>query len=75
MLGVSRVFLIKLLDREQIPFHMVGTHRRIYARDVLKFKAQRDHARRKALDDLVQAEIDEGLYDRVPMRPDDRPGQ
>ncbi len=33
MLGVSRQFLIKLLERDEIPHHMVGTHRRIYVRD------------------------------------------
>lgn len=26
---------------------------------------------REILDDLVQSEIDEGLYDRVPMKPDE----
>lgn len=67
LLAVSRQFLIQLLESNQISFHMVGTHRRVYARDVLAFKAQRDSARRKALDDLAHAEMEEGLYDRVPL--------
>jgi excisionase family DNA binding protein len=65
MLGVSRQFLVNLLEKGEIPFHKVGTHRRIYARDVLSYKARRDAARRKALDDLVRAEYEEGIYDKV----------
>ncbi len=67
MLGVSRQFLVKLLESDRMPFHMVGTHRRVYARDVLAFKARRDSARRGILDDLARAESEEGLYDRVPV--------
>lgn len=66
MLGVSRQFLVKLLDTGQIPHHKVGTHRRIYMRDLLKYKATRDGVRRKTLDDLVEAELEDGLYDREP---------
>lgn len=63
MLGTSRQFLVNLLEKGEIPFHLVGTHRRIYARDVLAYKAKRDAARRKALDDLARAEYEEGIYD------------
>jgi excisionase family DNA binding protein len=66
MLGVSRQFLVKLLDANQIPHHKVGTHRRIYVKDLLTYKAERDGHRRKLLDDLVEAEIEEGLYDLQP---------
>jgi excisionase family DNA binding protein len=70
MLGVSRQFLVKTLDSDQIPHHKVGTHRRIYVRDLLKYKAERDGRRRKLLDDLVEAEIQEGLYDAQPPSDD-----
>ena len=73
LLGLSRQFLIGLLEKDEIPFHMVGTHRRLYARDVLAYKAKRDTARRKTLDDLAQAEYAEGIYQRVPN--DSDPGQ
>ena len=66
MLGVSRQFLIGLLDKKEIPYHMVGTHRRLYAREVLAYKANRDTARSKTLDDLARAEAEQGTYDRVP---------
>ena len=66
LLGVSRQFLIGLLEKREIPFHMVGTHRRLYVRDVLAYKAKRDTARRKTLDDLERQEYEQGTYDRVP---------
>jgi len=72
MLGVSRQFLIKVLERDEIPHHMVGTHRRVYVRDLLAYKAKRDSKRRKILDDLTRAEAEDGLYDLEP--PDDLAG-
>jgi len=69
-LGVSRQFLVNLLERNGIPYHMVGTHRRIYVRDLLAYKANRDSKRRQVLDQLTRAESDDGLYDLEP--PHDR---
>ena len=46
-LGVSRQFLVQMLENHEMPFHMVGTHRRVYARDVLGFKGKRDSGRSK----------------------------
>lgn len=51
---------------------MVGTHRRLYARDVLAFKAKRGTVHRKAFDDLARAEYGQGI-DMVPE--DLNPGQ
>lgn len=73
LLGMSRQFFVELLKKGEIPFHMVGTHRRMYVRDVLAYKAKRDLSRRKILDDLARAEYEEGLYDQVPD--DLNPGQ
>lgn len=69
-LGVSRQFLINVLSTGGIPHHMVGTHRRIYVRDLLAYKAKRDSQRRTILDGLSRAEAAEGLYDLEPF--DDR---
>ena len=69
MLGMSRQFFVNLLTKGEIPFVKVGTHRRIYARDLLAYKAKRDAARRKVLDDLARAEYDEGTYDLMPNDP------
>jgi excisionase family DNA binding protein len=72
LLSVSRQFFIGLLDKREIPFHKVGTHRRIYASDVLAYKARRDSARRKTLDALARAEMTDGIYGRSPSN-DTRP--
>ena len=62
-LGVSRQHLVDLLEEEKIPFHRVGTHRRVYFKDLLGFERQRDASRRKSLDKLM-GDVDEaGFYD------------
>lgn len=66
LLGVSRTHLVGLLEKKEIPYHKVGSHRRVLARDVLAYKAKRDIGRRKTLDDLALAEYEEGIYDRMP---------
>lgn len=66
ILGVSRQFLVNLLEKGEIPYHLVGTHRRIYAQDLFRFKVQRDQQRHKVIRDLAQAEAKDGLYDREP---------
>ena len=64
LLGVSRQFLVQEIEKKMIPHHMVGTHRRLYARDVLAYKSKRDASRRKHLDDLALAEYSEDLYEK-----------
>ncbi len=66
LLGMSRQFLVNLLVQGELPFHKIGTHRRLYARDVLAYKSKRDSSRRKILDDLTKAEYEGGTYDRLP---------
>lgn len=52
MLNVSRPFLVSMLTKGEIPFHKVGSHRRVRACDVLDFRAQRDTERNEALKEL-----------------------
>src|SRR6202140_1754851 len=66
ILGMSRQFLIQLLEKGEIPFHMVGTHRRMYVRDVLAYKSRRDTSRRKTLDDMAKREFARGDYGKIP---------
>jgi excisionase family DNA binding protein len=60
-LGMSRPHLIKLPDGGEIPFHLVGTHRRIYLKDLTQFEATRDRERRKTLDTLADKVTGAGL--------------
>ncbi len=61
-LGMSRQFLVNLLEEGKIPFHRVGAHRRVYFRDLLAYQKQRDNKRHQALKQLAQSVDDEGLY-------------
>ena len=53
-LNVSRPHLISLLEKGEIPFHKVGTHRRIYFSELTSYKEQRDEASRAAATELTQ---------------------
>jgi excisionase family DNA binding protein len=72
LLGVSRQFLVNLIDSGEIKHHMVGTHRRVYLKDLMEYKQRRDNARRAVLNQMVQSELEAGVYDVVP---DDFTGQ
>jgi excisionase family DNA binding protein len=65
ILGVSRPFLVRLLENGDIAFHMVGSHRRIYLRDLVEYKRQRDAARHEAINNMARAEMEAGTYDNV----------
>lgn len=52
LIGVSRPYLVRLLEEGKIPFHKVGTHRRVRAVDVMEYKASRADKSRELLDEL-----------------------
>ncbi len=63
ILNLSRPFLIRLLDRDKIPYHRVGTHRRLRVEDVLAYREQRAAHRREKLRELTRLSEDvEGGY-------------
>jgi excisionase family DNA binding protein len=63
-LGMSRPFLLRLLEAGKLPYHRVGTHRRIMFRDLVAFKEERTRERNKGLSDLTRMLDEEGVYDR-----------
>jgi excisionase family DNA binding protein len=62
-LGMSRQHLVGLLERDEIPYHKVGSHRRVSFKDLLAYEKVRDASRRKAIDKLADAVEEAGLYD------------
>jgi excisionase family DNA binding protein len=62
VLRVSRPYLVRLLNRNEIPFTKVGTRRRLAVSDVAAYKERRSARRRMQLDALAQLTQDLGLY-------------
>jgi excisionase family DNA binding protein len=63
LLNVSRPHLIKLLERGEMPFHKVGTHRRIRLADVVVYKRKALEERKAALREMVALNQEMSLYD------------
>lgn len=62
LLNVSRQYLVQLLDEGKIPFHRTGSHRRVYSKDVLAYRARRKADRRTQLDAMIQETQEAGGY-------------
>ena len=53
LIGISRPYLIKLLEEGEIKYHMVGTHRRIYFQDLKNYMDKNKKTREETLDELA----------------------
>ena len=65
LLGVSRPFMVRLLEEGRLTFHMVGSHRRVYLKDLLAYKKRRDEERHDAIVRMARMEMEAGTYDKV----------
>src|SRR5256885_7265289 len=62
-LGMSRQHFVTLLESGQIPFHRVGSHRRVTFRDLRDYAKNRDAERRARLDSLFKKGRESGAYE------------
>lgn len=65
LLGVSRPYLIKLLEAGKLPYHKIGSHRRVYLKDLITYQKRRDAERKAALDRIAKEAFESGLYDHT----------
>ncbi len=63
LLGVSRPFLIGILDRGEIEHRRVGNRRRIAVADLLRYQAEQNERTRDAVAELTRQAEELGLYD------------
>ena len=63
LLNVSRPFLVSLLEKGEMPYQKVGTHRRVRLDDLLIYRDRRDSERRQLLDEIASESQELGLYD------------
>ena len=61
LLNVSRPHLVRQLDEGEIPFRRVGTHRRVRAEDIFRYKRKTEQKRREVLDQLAAYDQELGL--------------
>ncbi|MCB9230160.1 MAG: helix-turn-helix domain-containing protein [Bacteroidia bacterium] len=62
-LGCSRPHLVKLLVSGEIPFTMIGKHRRVKFEDVANYKNERKVRQEKLIIEIMNADEESGLYD------------
>jgi excisionase family DNA binding protein len=65
LLGMSRPYLIRLLDAGEMPYDLVGKHRRVALRDLLAYAKRRAEARKAALNKMAREAFEAGLYDNA----------
>jgi excisionase family DNA binding protein len=61
LLNVSRPHLVKLLEAAELPFELVGSHRRIRIDDLLAYRERRSRRRREILTELAEENTKLGI--------------
>ena len=64
-LGMSRQYFVTLLESGEIPFHRVGSHRRVTFKDLRDYAKKRDASRRTRLGSLFKKIKNAGLYEEA----------
>lgn len=63
LLNVSRPYLIKILDQDELPYHRVGNRRKLALRDVLAYRRQLIAQHKERVDEHLRDSDDLGLVD------------
>jgi excisionase family DNA binding protein len=63
LLQVSRPFLVKQLEAGAMPFHWVGSHRRLRLADVITYRQERTEKSYSALKQMREEAEELGLYE------------
>jgi excisionase family DNA binding protein len=63
LLGCSRPHFVKLVEEGNIPFTLVGRHRRVKFEDVMNYKKKMKLKQEKLLIDMMKSDEELGLYD------------
>jgi len=63
LLGCSRPHLVKLLERGEIPFTMIGRHRRVRYEDIIEYKKQMKKEQEQRIIQMMKSDEESGLYD------------
>jgi len=60
-LNVSRPYVVGLLERQELPFRKVGTHRRIKLKELVAYHERTQTASKQVLDELTQQAQELGM--------------
>lgn len=67
LLGISRTYMVRLIDEGRIPVQYRGTHRRVHLMDVMQFMKTSRRTRADKLDAIAQLSERTGQYDSDPF--------
>ena len=63
LLNVSRPYLIKLLENNEINYRKTGSHRKILMQDLMEYREKRNDNRKTKIEKLSQLSQEFNLYD------------